>query len=123
MKKYISQLIKYLPVFFLFATFTANAQLDSGVNYNKTGQIECLQKGTFKNFTCEFGLLKVGNGVYQLHIVSPTERIRKFNFSADSFYFPEESEAQLDTKKDGDVYVVTLNNKEEYRVPASLFTN
>lgn len=116
-----------LPTTFLVASFlflfsvAAEAQLVPGVTYHSTGKVECRREGTNEQFTCDYGILKTATDQAEIHILSPTGHIRKFKYTAGIIGFPEESEATLDATKTGDTWTITLNKRETYTIPNSVF--
>lgn len=107
--------------FLVLSTITADAQLVPGVTYTATGKIECKREGTPELFRCDYGILKTAPDQAEIHILSPTGHIRKFKYTAGIIGFPEESEATLDATKTGDTWTITLNKRETYTIPNSVF--
>lgn len=105
----------------LLFSVTAGAQLVPGVAYTSTGKVECTRTGTNEHFTCDYGIVKTAPDQAEMHILSPTGHIRKFKYSAGTIGFPEESEATLEAVKTGETWTVTLNKRETYTIPNSVF--
>jgi hypothetical protein len=100
----------------------ASAQLNTGITYQSTGKVACTRVGTQDQFTCDYGIVRLASGQAEIHILSPTGHVRKFLYTTDTIRMPEESEAQLESVKNGDTWTVTLNKRERYTIPDSAFT-
>ncbi len=98
----------------------ADAKVE-GTPYHATGQVPCsMGDAPLGSAQCDFGVIRTTPGNAEVHLTPPGGFERVLTFSGDTVR--SDADAQVQTQKKGDTWVIEVNDYEHYQIPEAVIS-